>query len=202
MPAQRYTLLAPASYQAEIKKSRFLAQAVSIADADGALAYIRSASDVAASHNCWAYRVGQAYRFHDDGEPGGSAGKPILAAIDGQQLDGVAVVVTRWFGGTKLGVGGLIRAYGGTAAECLRRADRKPLVEMMAARLDCSYPELELLKVRIQALGVRIKEEDFGATQVGLSLGVPIEHVEELRQLVADITRGRSTLQTGGSGAR
>src|SRR3546814_18000784 len=75
-----------------------------------------------ATHNCWAWRIGDDYRSNDDGEPAGTAGRPILAAIDGQGMDRVVVVVTRWFGGIKLGAGGLVRAYGGTAAECLRRA--------------------------------------------------------------------------------
>jgi putative IMPACT (imprinted ancient) family translation regulator len=70
------------------------------------------------------------YRSSDDGEPAGTAGRPILAAIDGQGFDRVMVVVTRWFGGIKLGAGGLVRAYGGAAAECLRTAPRVPLVGM------------------------------------------------------------------------
>ena len=73
-----------------------------------------------ATHHCWAYRIGPAYRFGDDGEPGGTAGAPILRAIEGQGVDRVMVVVVRFYGGVKLGTGGLARAYGGTAAECLR----------------------------------------------------------------------------------
>ncbi len=87
-------------------------------------------SNTTATHNCWAYRIGQDYRFNDDGEPGGTAGRPILQAIEGQGVDRVVVVVTRWYGGIKLGAGGLARAYGGTAAECLRLAERTPLVVM------------------------------------------------------------------------
>jgi hypothetical protein len=88
----------------------------------------RSPTD--ATHNCWAWRIGGDYRSSDDGEPAGTAGRPILAAIDGQGFDRVMVVVTRWFGGIKLGAGGLVRAYGGAAAECLRTAPRVPLVGM------------------------------------------------------------------------
>ena len=77
-------------------------------------------SDPEATHNCWAYKIGQEYRFNDDGEPGGTAGRPILQAIEGQGMDRVAVLVVRWFGGVKLGAGGLVRAYGGCAANCGR----------------------------------------------------------------------------------
>ncbi|MEG0186965.1 MAG: YigZ family protein, partial [Stenotrophomonas sp.] len=93
------TLAAPASHELEIKHSRFLAQAAPISDAGAALAFIQSVSDVDATHNCWAYRHGNDYRSSDDGEPAGTAGRPILAAIDGQGYDRIAVVVTRWYGG-------------------------------------------------------------------------------------------------------
>ncbi|MFC6616804.1 IMPACT family protein [Deinococcus radiophilus] len=75
-----------------------------------------------ATHHCWAYRIGELYRFNDDGEPGGTAGAPILRAIEGQGVQHVMVIVVRYYGGVKLGTGGLVRAYGGAAAECLRTA--------------------------------------------------------------------------------
>jgi len=115
-----FTLRAPVSVSQEIKKSKFLGHAAPVASEEEARAFLAGHSDLAANHNCWAWRIGQAYRFSDDGEPKGTAGKPILQAIDGQGLDNVAVVVTRWFGGILLGSGGLMRAYGGTAAPRLR----------------------------------------------------------------------------------
>ena len=105
-----YLLLAPCDYREEIRKSRFLAQARAISSAADAQAFIEQVSDPGASHNCWAWKIGQQYRFSDDGEPGGTAGRPILAAIEAQGFDGVAVVVTRWYGGIQLGTGGLARA--------------------------------------------------------------------------------------------
>lgn len=186
-----YTLTTPCSHQAEIKKSRFLAQAAPVSDVESALAFVRAVGDPGANHDCWAYRIGQAYRFNDDGEPSGSAGKPILAAIDGQGLDGVVVVVTRWFGGTKLGVGGLIRAYGGTAAECMRQGSREPIIETTRLILECGYAELELIKSRMQPMQVAIQQEDFGAYGVALRLVLPVEYVDALRHLVADVTHGK-----------
>src|SRR3954465_3571512 len=135
MNAPRFALCGPAQLSQEIRKSRFVANAANVASEDAALEYLQGVADSTATHNCWAWRLGTRYRFSDDGEPAGTAGKPILLAIDGQQLDRVMVVVTRWFGGIKLGAGGLMRAYGGAAAECLRTAPRLPLVAMARLQL-------------------------------------------------------------------
>src|SRR5690606_15854481 len=126
----RFILVEASSFRQEIKKSRFLALAAPIVDENEARGFLAQHSDPGANHNCWAWRLGQNYRFNDDGEPSGTAGKPILQAIDGQALDNVVVLVIRWFGGVLLGSGGLIRAYGGTAAACLREADKRPLVHL------------------------------------------------------------------------
>ncbi len=89
------TLAAPARHQLEVKHSRFLAIAAAADDADAAMAWLAKHADPQATHNCWAWRIGTIYRFHDDGEPAGTACKPILMAIDGQGFDAVAVLVTR-----------------------------------------------------------------------------------------------------------
>jgi uncharacterized YigZ family protein len=181
-------------HEDEIRKSRFLAQAAPAADVETASAFIARASDPQASHNCWAYRIGQAYRFNDDGEPGGSAGKPILQAIEGQDMDRVAVVVTRWFGGTKLGVGGLVRAYGGTAAECLRRAEREPIVEIVRVRFALGYAELPVLKARTRDWPLHVDREHFGADAVELTASLPQQRLDALENLLADLSRGASRL--------
>ena len=120
-----FTLASKAEYLLEVKQSRFLANGFPISGIEEAMVLLDVARQQPATHHCWAYRVGNNYRFSDDGEPSGTAGKPILSAIDGQQLDAVIVIVTRWYGGINLGTGGLVRAYGGAAAECLRLAERK-----------------------------------------------------------------------------
>lgn len=84
--------------------------------------FLEQHQDLSATHNCWAYRLGNEYRFNDDGEPSGTAGKPILAAIDGAGFNGLAALVIRYYGGIKLGTGGLARAYGGTIAKNLQTA--------------------------------------------------------------------------------
>ena len=189
-----WTLKGEHRHEDDIRKSRFLAQAAPAEDVEAASAFIDRVSDPTASHNCWAYRIGQAYRFHDDGEPGGSAGKPILQAIEGQDMDRVAVVVTRWFGGTKLGVGGLIRAYGGTAAECLRRAHHEPIIDTVRVRFALGYPELPILKARTRGWPLQLDGETFGAESVDLTANVARSHVGDLEVLLADLSRGASRL--------
>lgn len=186
------TLVGACQYADEIRKSRFLAQAMPVADAEHALAFLREVNDPTATHHCWAYRIGQDYRFNDDGEPGGTAGRPILQAIDGQRMDCVMVVVKRWYGGTKLGAGGLMRAYGGTAAECLRRAEQTPIVLMARLQLRCDFTDLALLKARLKELGAEIEQENFNADGVELRLRLPELHVADAQARITDISRGRS----------
>ncbi|WP_027909425.1 YigZ family protein [Pseudomonas sp. URMO17WK12:I4] len=190
-----YLLLAPCDYRKEIRKSRFLAQARAITSAADAQAFIDSVSDPAASHNCWAWKLGQQYRFSDDGEPGGTAGRPILAAIEGQGFDAVAVVVTRWYGGIQLGTGGLARAYGGSAIKCLQNAERQEQVPRTACTCHCGFAELALLKSRLAEFAAVLEQENFDADGAELELAVPQAQIEGLQRLLADISRGRSRLR-------
>ena len=193
MTESLHTLAGPCRHQEEIRKSRFLALAAPVESTEQALAFLREAGDPTATHNCWAWRIGQDYRFNDDGEPGGTAGRPILQAIEGQEMDRVVVVVTRWYGGIKLGAGGLVRAYGGTAAECLRRAERVPLVAMARLGVHCDFAELALLKARLKELQAEVEQEVFGADGVDLQLRLPDSLVVEAQLRISDISRGRST---------
>lgn len=186
-----YTLATVFQHSEDIKKSRFLAQAAPVQTPTQALEFVRQVSDLAATHNCWAYRIGQDYRFNDDGEPGGTAGRPILQAIEGQGIDRAVVVVTRWYGGIKLGAGGLARAYGGTAAECLRLADRTRIVAMARLGLTCDFGELTLLKARLRELDADIVDEQFGADGATLEIQLPEHRVAEAQARVTDISRGR-----------
>lgn len=187
------------SLRQEVKKSRFLAMAGPVSSEEDAKAFIKAHSDPVANHNCWAWRVGPLYRFNDDGEPGGTAGKPILQAIDGQALDGVAVVVTRWFGGILLGSGGLIRAYGGTAAACLRAADKLPLVARVEALITCGFTDLALLQARLSTHeAVRLLAQNYTTTGAELVAAIEEGALTQIRQMVADITSGRAYVQMAG----
>lgn len=179
----------------EIKKSRFLCFAGPVSGEAEARDFIAAHHDRLANHNCWAWRVGQNYRFSDDGEPSGTAGKPMLQAIDGQGLDRVAVIVIRWFGGILLGSGGLMRAYGGTAALCLRDAEKSPLIDKTEAQLTCLFADLALIQARLAALPqVEIVGQEFTDTGARLTLSVHDSALEAAAELVADLTGGRSRL--------
>jgi uncharacterized YigZ family protein len=192
MAAQLFTLAAPAQYVEEIKKSRFLTFAAPVASAEAALAFFASVSDPTATHNCWAFRVGQTYRFNDDGEPGGTAGRPMLQAIDGQQCDRVAVLCIRWYGGINLGTGGLARAYGGGAAQCLRLAERVPIIDTVALGFRCGFGEWPVLRARLAPLDAVFREPTYLADGVEVVVDIPRERANELRVIVSDISRGKA----------
>lgn len=195
MIESRSTLAAAAWLAQEVRKSRFVANAQSVSTADAALQFVATVSDHTATHNCWAYRIGQQYRFSDDGEPAGTAGKPILQAIDGQGFDQVVVVVTRWFGGIKLGAGGLMRAYGGCAAECLRKAQRRAIVETADVEFELGFAAMPLLQSRLRDFDADMLAETFDADGVLLRLRLPTAHLEALRALLGDLSRGRAVVR-------
>jgi len=187
-------LKAPSQYQEEIRKSRFLAQAVSLPNPTEAPTLLQQLSAPDATHNCWAWRVGEQYRFNDDGEPGGTAGRPILNAIEQQDFDQVLVVVTRWYGGIQLGTGGLARAYGGCAAKCLQAAQSKTLVPRQRARGHCPYSQLEIFKSRLADFDALLEDESFDAEGAWLTLAIPAEQLTAVQDLLRDLSRGASNL--------
>ena len=188
------TLAAPAAHTLEIKHSRFLAQAAPVDDAAAALAFLDAVADRDATHNCWAWRIGGEYRSSDDGEPAGTAGRPILAAIDGQGFDRVMVVVTRWYGGIKLGAGGLMRAYGGAAAECLRTAQRRPLIAMRELVIACGFADIGNVHAVLAACGADKRDETFGSEGVTLRIVLPADRADALRVQLRDATRDRARI--------
>ena len=189
-----HTLTGLASHAIEVKHSRFLAQAAPVDTTDAAQAWLREQGDSAATHNCWAWRIGAEYRSSDDGEPAGTAGRPILAAIDGQGFDRIVVVVTRWYGGIKLGAGGLVRAYGGAAAECLRTAPRVPVVEAVEARLRCPFEDTGAVHALIAAHGAEKLDEHYTEDGIELRVRLPASALDGLKTQLRDTTRNRATL--------
>ncbi|MDL2405637.1 YigZ family protein [Rhizobium calliandrae] len=187
------------SFEQVIKKSTFRAVAIPIGSEDTAKPALQTiAAATGANHNCWAWRIGQAYRFSDDGEPGGTAGKPILAAIDGQSIDCVLLVVSRWFGGILLGTGGLVRAYGGTAAACLRAAKLTAFLPMIAGQANIQFGDLALVKARLASLDqVRVVEQHFTNEGCDATIELPQADFQAVAQLINDLTNGRSVLRTG-----
>lgn len=190
-----FTLKAPCTYQEEIRKSRFLAQVAPVSSAAEAQAFIQLASDPGASHNCWAWKVGQQYRSSDDGEPGGTAGRPMLAAIEAQGFDCVVVVVTRWYGGIQLGTGGLARAYGGSAAKCLQGGQHLERVQRQHGHCHLYFAELPLLKAQLAGLDALLQTEQYDGEGAQLELAIPPAQLPTLQRLLADLSRGRVQLQ-------
>ena len=185
------TLAAPAARTIEVRHSRFLAQAAPAVDGAGALGFLAANSDPGATHNCWAYRIGADYRSSDDGEPAGTAGRPILAAIDGQGFNQVVVVVTRWYGGIKLGAGGLVRAYGGAAAECLRTAARRPLIALATLTVHAPFADIGAVHAALAAHGAAKLDEAFDSSGVRMRLSLPADQVDALQLRLRDATRDR-----------
>ena len=188
------TLLGLCEYREEIRKSRFITLAAPITNAQQAQDFIEQHSDLNASHNCWAWKHGDQYRSSDDGEPGGTAGRPILSAIEAQDCDQVVVLVIRWYGGIQLGTGGLARAYGGGANKCLQGAEKLPLVSRVALYCSCSFGELALIKLRLADSGGLLINESFTGNGVDLHLALAEEQIAPLQQQLADISRGRILL--------
>ena len=192
------TLASPASHAIEVKHSRFLAQAASVESAAQALAFLADIARTPATHHCWAYRIGNDYRSSDDGEPAGTAGRPILAAIDGQGFDRVMVVVTRWYGGVNLGAGGLVRAYGGTAAECLRTAPRRALIDYRELVVQAGFEDTGAIHAALAAHGAERLDEAFDAEGLRMRVRLPADRVDALAAQLRDATRNRARIGDNG----
>ncbi|MGH8107945.1 MAG: IMPACT family protein [Arenimonas sp.] len=190
-----FTLAAKVDHAIEVKQSRFLANAYPISDVDEAMGFLDAARQHAATHHCWAYKLGSNYRFSDDGEPAGTAGRPILSAIEGQQLDAVMVIVTRWYGGINLGTGGLVRAYGGAAAECLRLAERKPLLVWLEAKLQCAFSLTGSVHMLLQQYQAEKLDEGFDEHGWQLHFRIPAQYLPAITTKINDLSRGAAILR-------
>lgn len=189
------TLLDVCELREDIRKSRFVTLAGPITSVADAMTFIERHSDPSATHNCWAWKLGPQYRSSDDGEPGGTAGRPILAAIEAQDCDQVVVLVIRWYGGIQLGTGGLARAYGGGANKCLQQAPKRELVQRGEFNCSCTFSELALLKLRLGEVEGLVLDEQFTANGVDLRVALGEAHLSTLAQQLADLSRGRIRLE-------
>lgn len=191
MSQQFKTLVRSNSYELIVKKSRFVVCASRCDSPDEAMAFLLSVQQPEATHNCWAYKIGDQYRFSDDGEPGGTAGRPIYSAIQAQGLDHVMVVVTRYFGGIKLGAGGLVRAYAGAASQCLREAESVKIAPVMTAVVHASFEDLGQVYTAMQQCNVQKTSEIY--TDKGVELTVTLQKLnyDVFCETIKNSTRGR-----------
>ncbi|HOX84469.1 MAG TPA: YigZ family protein [bacterium] len=195
--ALRYrTLQSAVSAEQKIKGSRFIARAVPLATREAAEAEIElvRAQNADATHNCYAYRIGMAEkevtRCSDDGEPSGTAGKPILQAIIARDLTQVLIVVTRYFGGTKLGTGGLIRAYSGVAFAALDQGVLIDYYEPISVLLVYSYEYSQSLFALLHKFDASIIEAEYGG-QIRQTVRLRKEKAVAFRQALLDATAGQ-----------
>ncbi len=162
-------------HEIRIKRSRFIGTAAPAPDREAAEAFLERIRKEFhdATHNCFAYRITpNEYRFSDDGEPAGTAGRPILLTLEKHQLVQTVVVVTRYFGGIKLGTGGLARAYSQCAEETLQLAPREPVIFYDQFRLRFPYPLTGTVQQTLQRLGSTILNSIYGS-DVTLEVAIP-----------------------------
>jgi uncharacterized YigZ family protein len=193
------TLLAPGEETIIIKKSRFIGYAAPVSSEEEALAFIQSIQKKHwdATHNCYAYVFGphhEIQKSNDDGEPAGTAGKPILEVIKKEDLRNVAVVVTRYFGGIMLGAGGLIRAYSQTAAAGLHAAGivTRKLFQEVAISIDYSWLGKVEHEIR-DAENFHIDRVEY-TERVTVYALVPVEETERLHKRITNATNGQAEL--------
>jgi uncharacterized YigZ family protein len=192
------TLAGPSSLATEIKRSRFIAHAARVDNLQETLEFYESVADPVATHNCWAWRVDQLYRFNDDGEPASTAGRPILLAIESKGLDHVMVVVTRHYGGTKLGVGGLVRAYSGSAAKCLDQAGFLEVLPRVECSIQAGFGWTGQVYTALEACNGKKLNERYNDSGIEIRISIAQARVEQLRILLSETTRGEVTLTASG----
>jgi uncharacterized YigZ family protein len=187
-----------------IEKSRFIAQVDRAANEEEAKAFVQRIKKRHwnATHNCSAYVIGEGngvQKANDDGEPGGTAGVPILEVLLKKGLRDTVVVVTRYFGGIKLGAGGLIRAYGKAAAEGLEAAGivKRSLMRSMTAGFD--YTWLGKVENELAAAPYILKETGY-TDRVEMHVLVPVGEEDAFASWMAGLTNGQAQIKEGGIG--
>ena len=187
-----HTLAAPAHSEIILKKSRFIGCVQPMADRASAQATVDALwqQHPGAAHICWALLAGGHSAAVDDGEPGGTAGRPMLEVLHHQDLDGVLATVVRYFGGVKLGAGGLVRAYTDTVAQALLTAPKVMLQRMQTLQCQVPYALEGLLRREIEAAGAELLQVQH-ASLVTLQLRLPEAQAPAFVQHINDHGQGR-----------
>jgi len=188
-----FTIASTVTFEEDIKKSRFQAIAAVIENEQQVKYFLEQYKDTSTTHQCWAWKIGHHVRFNDDGEPSGTAGRPILATIEGNELTNVIVLVNRWYGGIKLGTGGLVRAYGGCAGQCLLLAEKIELIEKKEIQFACLFNEWAIMQYELMQQQIEYQEA-YTDTGVTVQARLQVHQLEPLRLKLQDVTRGREQL--------
>lgn len=189
-----FTIADITTAQQDIKKSRFMAIAAPVGSIEQAQQFLAQQHDASTTHQCWAWKINGQSRVNDDGEPGGTAGRPILAVIEGQQLDNIIVLVNRWYGGVKLGTGGLVRAYGGAAQLCLQAAHKVELIKTLQASFFVNFAEWARVEHYLKSHQVQIVQQHYNVQGIQLEVIIAEAFKNELNGWLQGITAGRETL--------
>ncbi|GAA4145305.1 IMPACT family protein [Leifsonia shinshuensis] len=187
-----HTLASPATAELEVRRSRFLALVTPVEDREAALAEVARlrAEHPAAAHVCWALLAGGHSGMSDDGEPSGTAGRPILEVLRHHDLDGVLGAVVRYFGGVKLGAGGLVRAYTDAVALAVAGAEKVERIPETVLRVEADYADAERVRRWAEAEGYAEPEAEYGEA-VLLLLRVPAMARDATAIALADLSNGR-----------
>jgi uncharacterized YigZ family protein len=179
----------------EIKLSRFIGRSLKAATPDEALAAVKRVRETwrDATHHCWAFRVGMSgenARYDNSGEPQGTAGPPILDVLKHNDLTNTLVVVTRYYGGTKLGAGGLVRAYGEAAKKAIEASGVTELQLVREISAPVPYALLAPLEAYLAREGLEVVNREFGESVI-LLLRVPVEREPDFRAFYTSLVSGR-----------
>ena len=187
-----YTLAEPAHSELIIKKSRFIGCVQPMADRASAQAVVDALwkQHPGAAHICWALLAGGQSAAVDDGEPGGTAGRPMLDVLRHQDLEGVLATVVRYFGGVKLGAGGLVRAYTDTVAQALLTAPKITLQRMKTLQCQVPYALEGMIRREVEAAGAQLLDVQHGSL-VSLQLRLPEVKAPAFVQHINDHGQGR-----------
>ncbi|CNI21489.1 IMPACT family protein [Yersinia ruckeri] len=187
---------ASVSVNEEIKKSRFITLLAHTRGVNEAKAFIQQVKSEhpTARHHCWAFVAGaptdsQQLGFSDDGEPSGTAGKPILAQLLGSHIGEITAVVVRYYGGIKLGTGGLVKAYGSGVQQALKQTEVKYKVPQLEYTLLCDYAQLVMVESLLQQVDGQILQGEYGV-QVSLRLSLPATLACQIGDKLRDLSRG------------
>jgi uncharacterized YigZ family protein len=186
------------SIEQEIKRSRFITSIGRATDKQRAHAFIESIRSIYpdANHHCWAYVAGNPYDtvrigMSDDGEPQGTAGKPMLSILQHRRIGEIVVVVTRYFGGIKLGTGGLVRAYSSSVQLALKKLPLAEFVALASAQITLPYPHEDRIRRLLEKMQVTIKDALY-KDRVLLRVEFPAKIIVDLEQQIANQTQGEA----------
>lgn len=188
------TIKKSAEVSTNIKGSIFISYCSRTSTVEEAMNFIKSirSKHIDATHNCWAYRISpNEYRFNDDGEPSGTAGQPIFQSLQGANLEEVCIVVTRYYGGTKLGAGGLARAYGGGAAAVLKEAETFLVKPQVTILIDAPFSEQNTLFHFLQSHPEITTSMDYTATGIQVEATFYLSEKDKIVESLTNSLRGR-----------